>query len=199
MYVQGMSTSLPGEVQVEMLRTMPGLHRCEVMRLGYAIEYSLALFWEFVLAWKVRFKVGFDVIQACNPPDTIFLLAGIFKALLGTAFVFDHHDINPELYEAKFGRRGFFHRLLTRLERWTFRTATVSIATNETFKRIAIERSFIQPVLPRTAAGIVLAGRNYGRGPPQRRQISNLLQLALLPEHIADIDGCQADHSNHQP
>ena len=66
-------------------------------------------------------------------------------------------------------------------------------------KRIAIERSFIQPVLPRTAAGIVLAGRNYGRGPPQRRQISNLLQLALLPEHIADIDGCQADHSNHQP
>lgn len=40
MYVQGMSTSLPGDVQVAMLRTMPGLHRCEVMRLGYAIEYD---------------------------------------------------------------------------------------------------------------------------------------------------------------
>lgn len=40
MYVQGMSTSLPGEVQIAMLRTMPGLHRCDVMRLGYAIEYD---------------------------------------------------------------------------------------------------------------------------------------------------------------
>ncbi|MCE5190114.1 MAG: tRNA uridine-5-carboxymethylaminomethyl(34) synthesis enzyme MnmG [Eubacteriales bacterium] len=40
MYVQGMSTSLPGDVQIQMLRSMPGLHRCEVMRLGYAIEYD---------------------------------------------------------------------------------------------------------------------------------------------------------------
>lgn len=40
MYVQGMSTSLPGDVQIAMLRSMPGLHRCEVMRLGYAIEYD---------------------------------------------------------------------------------------------------------------------------------------------------------------
>ena len=77
--------------------------------LGYAIEYSWALAWEFALAWRAYFKVGFNVIQACNPPDTIFLLAGLFKALLGMPFVFDHHDINPELFEAKFGRRGFFH------------------------------------------------------------------------------------------
>ena len=40
MYVQGMSTSLPGDVQRAMLRTMPGLRRCEVTRLGYAIEYD---------------------------------------------------------------------------------------------------------------------------------------------------------------
>ncbi|MEZ5816093.1 MAG: glycosyltransferase family 4 protein [Hyphomicrobiaceae bacterium] len=108
--------------------------------LGYLIEYSWALFWEFLLAWRAYFKVGFDVIQACNPPDTIFLIAGFFKALLGTSFVFDHHDINPELYEAKFGKRGFFHKLLLKFERWTFRTADVSIATNETFKDIAVER-----------------------------------------------------------
>ncbi len=113
--------------------------------LGYAIEYSWALFWEFVLAWRAYFKVGFDCIQACNPPDTIFLIAAFFKALLGTPFVFDHHDINPELYEAKFGRRGFFHRLLLRLERLTFRTADVSIATNETFKQIAVERGGMDP------------------------------------------------------
>ena len=108
--------------------------------LGYAIEYTWALFWELILSFRVLGKVGFDVIQACNPPDTIFLLAGLYKLLFGTPFVFDHHDINPELFEAKFGRRGFFHRLLTRLERWTFATADVSIATNPTFKRIAVER-----------------------------------------------------------
>ena len=113
--------------------------------LGYLIEYSSALFWEFALAWRAYFKVGFDVIQACNPPDTIFLIAAFFKALLGVPFVFDHHDINPELYEAKFGKRGFFHRLLLKFERWTFRTADVSIATNETFKQIAIERGGMDP------------------------------------------------------
>jgi glycosyltransferase involved in cell wall biosynthesis len=108
--------------------------------LGYLIEYSWALAWEFLLAWRAYFKVGFDVIQACNPPDTIFLIAGFFKAVLGTRFIFDHHDINPELYEAKFGKRGIFHRLLLTFERWTFRTADVAIATNDTFKRIAVER-----------------------------------------------------------
>ncbi len=111
---------------------------------GYAIEYSAALFWTFVLAWRVFFTRGFDVIHACNPPDLFFLIGGFFK-LFGKKFVFDHHDINPELYEAKFGRRDFFYRLILKLERWTFRTADVSIATNESYKRIAIERGRMSP------------------------------------------------------
>ena len=57
--------------------------------LGYALEYGTALFWETVLTAKVAFKVGFDVIQGCNPPDTIFLIAGLYKVLFGTPFVFD--------------------------------------------------------------------------------------------------------------
>ena len=113
--------------------------------LGYVVEYGTALFWEFVLSIRAHFKVGFDVVQACNPPDLMFLIAGFWKYLFGKPFVFDHHDINPELYEAKFGRRGGFHRLLTMLERWTFRTADVSIATNETFKEIAVSRGGMQP------------------------------------------------------
>jgi len=107
--------------------------------LGYAIEYAWALSWEFFLAWRVLLRRGFDVIHACNPPDTIFLIGGFFK-LFGKKFIFDHHDINPELYEAKFGRRDMFYKLLVAFERWTFRTADVSIATNESYKRIAIER-----------------------------------------------------------
>jgi glycosyltransferase involved in cell wall biosynthesis len=112
--------------------------------IGYALEYSLALFWEFVLALRVLRTHGFDVIHACNPPDTIFLIGYFFK-LFGKKFIFDHHDINPELYEAKFGRRDLFYRLLCQLERWTFRAADVSIATNESYRRIAIERGGMDP------------------------------------------------------
>jgi glycosyltransferase involved in cell wall biosynthesis len=112
--------------------------------LGYAFEYTTALFWEFVLAWRVLLTRGFDAIHACNPPDNIFLIGGFFK-LLGKKFLFDHHDINPELYEAKFGRRDFFYKVMLAWERWTFKTAKVSIATNESYKRIAIERGGMSP------------------------------------------------------
>jgi glycosyltransferase involved in cell wall biosynthesis len=111
---------------------------------GYAIEYAVALARTFLLSWRVLFTRGFDVIHACNPPDLFFLIGGFFK-LFGKKFVFDHHDINPELYEAKFGRRDFFHRLLLKLEHWTFRAADVSIATNESYRRIAIDRGRMPP------------------------------------------------------
>jgi glycosyltransferase involved in cell wall biosynthesis len=112
--------------------------------LGYALEYSIALFWQFILAWWVYLIRGFDIIHACNPPDDIFLIALCFRPL-GVRFIFDHHDLNPELYEAKFGRRDLFHRLLLALERWTFRTADVSIATNESYRKIAIQRGGMNP------------------------------------------------------
>lgn len=112
---------------------------------GYAREYSAALFWEFVLAWRVWAVRGFDVIHACNPPETIFLVGGFFKLLLGKRFVFDHHDLSPELYVAKFGKRGPAHRLLLWLERMTFRTADVSIATNDSFRQVAITRGHMDP------------------------------------------------------
>jgi glycosyltransferase involved in cell wall biosynthesis len=114
--------------------------------LGYAMEYAWALICEFFFAWRVLLSRGFDVIHACNPPDTIFLIGGFFK-LFGKKFIFDHQDINPELYEAKFGRRDLFYKLLVAFERWTFRTADVSIATNESYKRIAIERGGMNPNL----------------------------------------------------
>jgi glycosyltransferase involved in cell wall biosynthesis len=106
---------------------------------GYALEYSIALVSAFVLSWRVLLTRGFDVIHACNPPDLFFLVGAFFK-LFGKKFVFDHHDLNPELYEAKFGRRDVFHRLMLALEYWTFRAADVSIATNESYRSIAIDR-----------------------------------------------------------
>lgn len=113
--------------------------------LGYALEYGAALFWEFYLSFKVLFTRGFDAIHACNPPDLIFIVGGFFKFFFGKKFLFDHHDINPELYEAKFGRRDFFYKLMVWCERLTFKTADVSIATNESYKKIAIKRGGMDP------------------------------------------------------
>jgi glycosyltransferase involved in cell wall biosynthesis len=112
---------------------------------GYVAEYVIALLWEFVLSWKVFRNHGFDVIHACNPPDNIFLIGGFFKQLFHKKFIFDHHDINPELYEAKFGRRDFFYRLMLIWESLTFRTADISIATNKSYRDIAIQRGGMDP------------------------------------------------------
>ena len=111
---------------------------------GYLREYASALLHESRLAWRIFFKHGFDVIHACNPPDLIFLVALPFK-LLGKKFVFDHHDVNPELYVAKFNQRGFFWRLLVMFERLTFFFADVVISTNESYRKIAIERGRKSP------------------------------------------------------
>lgn len=112
---------------------------------GFVVEYSAALFWEFVLSLKVLHRHGFDIIHACNPPDLIFLIALFYRVLFGKGFLFDHHDISPELYEAKFSRRGLLHRVLLFLERCTFRCADASIATNDSFKKIAISRGGMDP------------------------------------------------------
>ncbi len=112
--------------------------------LGYAVEYFAALAWTFVLSLRIFFARGFDVIHACNPPDLFFLIGNFFK-LFGKKFVFDHHDANPELYEAKFGRRDLLWRAMCLLERMTFRFADVSIATNHSYRRIAIERGGMPP------------------------------------------------------
>jgi len=111
---------------------------------AYVIEYSVALLMEFWLALRIFIRHGFDAIHACNPPDMIFLVALPFK-LFGVRFLFDHHDLNPELYLAKFGREGRRHKMLSFLERWTFRAADVAIATNESYRQIAIERGGMAP------------------------------------------------------
>ncbi len=112
--------------------------------LGYVLEYLQALAAQFVLAARICRRKRFRVIHACNPPDTIFVIGAFFK-LLGVRFIFDHHDLNPELFEVKFGRRGLLYRLICLAEKWTYRTADVSIATNDSYRQIAIERGGMPP------------------------------------------------------
>ncbi len=108
--------------------------------LSYMLEYACALTAQTCLSWWVFVTRGFDVIQACNPPDTIFLVAWPFKVLFGCKFVFDHHDPGPELAALKFPRHRRLHRLLLGLERLTLRLADMVITTSEPLRTIASER-----------------------------------------------------------
>jgi glycosyltransferase involved in cell wall biosynthesis len=112
--------------------------------LGYVREYGCALFWQFLYAWWIYFRRGFQIIQGCNPPDDIFLVALPFK-LLGVKYVFDQHDVNPELYLSKYNKRGLFYKLQCWLEALTYRSSDVVIATNESYKQIAISRGHRDP------------------------------------------------------
>jgi glycosyltransferase involved in cell wall biosynthesis len=112
--------------------------------LGYVWEYACALFWEMLFAWWIYFRRGFHVLQGCNPPDDIFLVALPFK-LFGVKYIFDHHDVNPELYLAKYEREDFFYKAQVWLEKMTFRTCDVVMSTNESYKTIAITRGRISP------------------------------------------------------
>lgn len=113
-------------------------------RLAYLFEYGLAFVVEFFLAWRVYARTRFRVLQACNPPDTLFLIALAFKPF-GVRFVFDHHDLGPELYDLKFTRRGLVCKFVRVVERLTFRVADLSISTNESYREIAIARGRMNP------------------------------------------------------
>lgn len=112
--------------------------------IAYAREYLHFLWHMFRLARRVRRERGFDVIHGCNPPDLVFLLALRYR-LSGVRYLFDHHDVCPELFEAKFGKKGLLYRVMLLWERLTFACASVSIATNESFRQIAIRRGKMDP------------------------------------------------------
>jgi glycosyltransferase involved in cell wall biosynthesis len=128
--------------------------------IGFVTEFA----WCFVRSFmkSVRIAVagrGFDVIHACNPPETFWLL-GRFWRLFGKRFLFDHHDLSPEMYAAKFGRAtGSMYNGLLFLERMTFRSADVVITTNDSHKRIAQMRGGVAP----EKVFVVRSGPDVGR------------------------------------
>src|SRR6266576_442956 len=108
--------------------------------VGYVSEYAYFISAFLAISTYVFFRHGFDVLHAHNPPDTLFLVALPFK-MLGKKFVFDHHDLCPELYRSRYGAgEGFITKVLTLAEWCSLKLADVTIATNESYKRVHIER-----------------------------------------------------------
>lgn len=110
--------------------------------LGYVWEYAYSMAAAYLISLVVFVRHGFDVVHAHNPPDT-FVLIGAFYKLFGVRFVFDHHDLSPEMYYARFGGRGsrIIHRVLEWLETLSCRIADHVIATNESYKSVEMQRS----------------------------------------------------------
>jgi glycosyltransferase involved in cell wall biosynthesis len=111
---------------------------------GYLWEYGWAIFWEFLYTWWIFLTRGFQVIQGCNPPDNIFLVALPYR-IFGVKYIFDHHDANPELYHSKYERKDFFYNTQVWLERLTYNFSHVVIATNESYKALAVSRGHLDP------------------------------------------------------
>jgi glycosyltransferase involved in cell wall biosynthesis len=111
-------------------------------------QTKLSYVWEFTYCWAasallslvVFARHGFDIIHAANPPDTFFLLARLYK-FLGKKFVYDQHDLCPEVFLSRFGTRGgLIPRLLVLLEKLSYRAADVVLSTNLSYRQVALTR-----------------------------------------------------------
>src|SRR5688572_11043328 len=121
------SRELVDGVRVQRFRPPPAPTRA----IGYVPEYAYAMAATFFLSLRVLVRGGFDVVHAHNPPDTLVLIGGLYK-ILGKRFVFDHHDLAPEMFTARFRREppALVKAPLMAFERLSLRTADAVIATN---------------------------------------------------------------------
>ncbi len=114
--------------------------------VSFVLEYVYSFIMTLGLSLRASFHGRFDVVQSCNPPDLFWPIGVLFRVLNGSSFVFDHHDLCPELFLSRFpdGNR-FVYRALRFMERRTARSADHVIATNDSYRRIVLERDGISP------------------------------------------------------
>ena len=111
-------------------------------KISFITEYAYSFIATAWQTFKARRSGRFAVMQACNPPDIFWPIALVLRALDRTRFVFDHHDLCPELYESRFPDGPKLpYKMLRALERRTHRTADHVISTNNSYREVAITRS----------------------------------------------------------
>lgn len=140
---QGMQRDAESEIVIDGVRIYRyPLRAAAGGPLGYLREYATALWHSFRLAHRVG---RVDVVHACNPPDLLFLVAWMLRRR-GAGFVFDQHDLVPELYRSRFGRGKYLlYRGVCGLEWATYRAADVVIVTNESYREVALSRGGKRP------------------------------------------------------
>jgi glycosyltransferase involved in cell wall biosynthesis len=172
-------------------------------KLSFIYEYAVSFVATSWLTAKARGRRRFHVIQACNPPDIFWPVAAALRAIDGTRFIFDHHDLCPELYLSRFPAGPKLpYKILRALERRTHRSADHVIATNDSYRAIAIERSGKSA----DAVTVVRSGPNpdrLSRGPivPELRRGRRFLAAyigVMGPQDGVDIVVRAADIIVHQ-
>ena len=156
-------------------------------KLGYLLEYSWSLFCTAVLSLVVWIRDGIDILHSANPPDIFFLLAWPYK-LVGKKYVYDEHDLCPELYDSKFQRKGRVYRTLLWLEKQSYRAADLVICPNQSYRDIARERG----KLPDTRLAIVRNGvdiKDFHRRSPRPELKAGFAYLAVYLGVMGRQDG----------
>jgi glycosyltransferase involved in cell wall biosynthesis len=136
------------------LRTVPGTEAAiRSFRQPMAGNGVASFFAEFswsltAVTWQLLRLLVTDrvaAVQVCNPPDIFWPLALLLRAT-GRRWVFDHHDLCPELYECKTERpRPAIVAVLRFFERLSMRCATAVISTNESYREVALRRGGCPP------------------------------------------------------
>ncbi len=113
---------------------------------AFILEYLYSFTATLWLALKAARRGRFTAVQSCNPPDIFWPIGLFFQLVHKASFVFDHHDLCPELFRSRFpsGPR-IFERVLRLLEWCTTRCADHVIATNGSYRALVIERDRIDP------------------------------------------------------
>jgi glycosyltransferase involved in cell wall biosynthesis/peptidoglycan/xylan/chitin deacetylase (PgdA/CDA1 family) len=114
--------------------------------IGFIWEYAYSMVASFMLSLVVFIRHGFDVLHAHNPPDLFVFIAAFYK-LFGVRFVFDHHDLSPEMYCARFGARSnrLIYHVLVGLEKLSCRLADLVLATNQSYAAVEMDRGRVPP------------------------------------------------------
>lgn len=147
--------------------------------LSFIFEFSYCWIMTFLLSLVVAFRQGIDIVHACNPPETFWLLGRFYK-LFGKKFIFDHHDLSPEMYYSRFQKQGLAYQALLTLERLTFQTADVVLTTNDTHKQVAIDRG----MFPSDKIFVVRSGPDYTKIYPMAADASLLNDRSYLVSYL---------------
>jgi len=154
--------------------------------LGYLLEYGWAMAWTFALTCWIAATDGFEVLHAGNPPD-LFCLIGFPFRLLGKQFVFDQHDLCPELLASRLQGAHGLRSLVCLFERWSYRLANLVIVTNQSAYDIALVRGASEGRLCVVRNGPELDSLSDAEVRPQLREGAEF--LALYAGHISPQDG----------
>ena len=111
-------------------------------KFGYLFEYAWSLLCTSLLTLLVWSRDGLDIVHSANPPDIFFLLAWPLKAF-GKKYVFDEHDLCPELYDSKFVRRSAVRRILLWMEKQSYHAADLVVCPNQSYREVARKRGHV--------------------------------------------------------